>query len=654
MTAPPARPHILPRPSTQFSWIRPSNAQTPVDSAGWGWTDDLDDDTWDSTSDNEDSPKPGRHGKQGSSNRIGSGLKVNNEKEVISPPSSRVITPTSQSSTLPSVSTSSPIPVTNGYRSAHSRIDSGLSSSGIENLGGRADGHGGVLDQTSTSSNSGGNVSFSFTHLDAPSPSSYPARESILASPPAPPDTLSEEARRAAGWTIVSKDESTAKALALARRREKSQQHGASVESIGEEPDVHLQDEDTPEAEGDSGMVVGELELEEPAPHKRVKVGPEAITLYVEDIVKDPLFPVRRAHEVRPSTSSANMESGISTALSRGDSALSKLAQQKEQQDRKREKIEDCLIKEDVDIAQLRTLSWSGIPSTLRHVVWPILLGYIPLSSSARLPALQRKRQEFTTLVDLTFSKGKEGLDQLIWHQIEIDVPRTRPGVKLWMQDGTQRSLERILYVWAIRHPASGYVQGINDLVTPFYQIFLSAYIDSDPEEFDPGLLPPHVLNAVEADSFWCLSRLLDGIQDNYIQAQPGIQRSVKRMRDLVGRIDPPLAAHLDNEGVEFMQFAFRWMNCLLMREISVNNTIRMWDAYLSEGTDAFSQFHLYVCSAFLVQWSDQLRKMDFQGIIMFLQSLPTQDWSDHEIQMLLSSAFVLMNTWANAQNHFS
>lgn len=39
------------------------------------------------------------------------------------------------------------------------------------------------------------------------------------------------------------------------------------------------------------------------------------------------------------------------------------------------------------------------------------------------------------------------------------------------------KSLERVLYVWAIRHPASGYVQGINDLVTPFFEVFLSAYI---------------------------------------------------------------------------------------------------------------------------------------------------------------------------------
>ena len=41
------------------------------------------------------------------------------------------------------------------------------------------------------------------------------------------------------------------------------------------------------------------------------------------------------------------------------------------------------------------------------------------------------------------------------------------------------------------------------------------------------------------------------------------------------------------------------------------------------------------------------------QGIIMFLQSLPTQDWTDHEIEMLLSEAFVHYSTWHNAQSHF-
>lgn len=62
--------------------------------------------------------------------------------------------------------------------------------------------------------------------------------------------------------------------------------------------------------------------------------------------------------------------------------------------------------------------------------------------------------------------------------------------------------------------------------------------VDTDPEQFDVTHLPPTVLSAIEADTFWCLSKLLDGIQDNYISQQPGIQRLVKRMSDLVKRID--------------------------------------------------------------------------------------------------------------------
>lgn len=51
----------------------------------------------------------------------------------------------------------------------------------------------------------------------------------------------------------------------------------------------------------------------------------------------------------------------------------------------------------------------------------------------------------------------------------------------------------------------------------------------------------------------------------------------------------------------------------MLMREMSVRNVVRLWDTYLAEGADAFSDFHLYVCSVFLCKWSARLREMDFQ-----------------------------------------
>jgi len=341
-------------------------------------------------------------------------------------------------------------------------------------------------------------------------------------------------------------------------------------------------------------------------------------------------------------------------------------------------KFKKILQASSISLPELRDSAWSGLPSEVRAMSWQILLGYLPTSSERRVATLERKRKEYLDGVRQAFERGTmgadrpfeagvtapgaspaqnrgrgRGLDEAIWHQISIDVPRTNPHLELYGYEATQRSLERILYVWAIRHPASGYVQGINDLVTPFWQVFLGQYITDPDVEFgmDPGQLPKPVLDAVEADSFWCLTKLLDGIQDNYIHAQPGIQRQVSALRDLTARIDGALAKHMEKEGVEFIQFSFRWMNCLLMREISVKNTVRMWDTYLAED-QGFSEFHLYVCAAFLVKWSDKLQHMDFQEIMMFLQSLPTKEWTEKDIELLLSEAFIWQSLFKGSKAH--
>ena len=222
-------------------------------------------------------------------------------------------------------------------------------------------------------------------------------------------------------------------------------------------------------------------------------------------------------------------------------------------------KFEMLLAAEVVDLKALRAAAWSGVPHQCRAMVWQVLLGYLPPNRAWRESTLERKRQEYYSSVpqyfDVPNAERTDGHRAML-HQILIDVPRTAPSVKIFRQEKVQRALERILYIWALRHPASGYVQGINDLVTPFYFVFLSRHLPRDRPctEEDVEALSQQELDEVEADAYWCLSKLIDSIQDHYTDSQPGIQRMVFKLSHLVKRIDAPLHQHLENEGLQFIQ----------------------------------------------------------------------------------------------------
>lgn len=237
----------------------------------------------------------------------------------------------------------------------------------------------------------------------------------------------------------------------------------------------------------------------------------------------------------------------------------------------------------------------------------------------------------------------------------------------------------------------------MNDLVTPFFVTYLCEHIPghllSNVESFNVASLSQDILSSIEADSYWSFNKLLDSIQDNYTFAQPGIQRLVSLLSRVVARVDKKLHEHLERNGVEYLQFAFRWMNNLLIREIPLHCIIRLWDTYLSEGaliatlpsrpssllsstnqdssspsssssgsttssspatlemnswnmtsgTPFAAAFHLFVCAAFLRFWSKSLmQEADFQGLMLKLQNLPTFHWSEREVQLIVADAYQL------------
>ncbi|XP_006866890.1 PREDICTED: TBC1 domain family member 22A isoform X2 [Chrysochloris asiatica] len=302
---------------------------------------------------------------------------------------------------------------------------------------------------------------------------------------------------------------------------------------------------------------------------------------------------------------------------------------------------------------ELRKLSWSGIPKAVRPMTWKLLSGYLPANVDRRAATLQRKQKEYFAFIEQYYDSRNDEVHQDTYRQIHIDIPRMSPEA-LILQPKVTEIFERILFIWAIRHPASGYVQGMNDLVTPFFVVFICEHIEAeDIDNVDVSHVPEDVLRNIEADTYWCMSRLLDGIQDNYTFAQPGIQMKVKMLEELVSRIDEHVHRHLEEHEVRYLQFAFRWMNNLLMREVPLRCTVRLWDTYQSE-PEGFSHFHLYVCAAFLLRWKKEiLEERDFQELLLFLQNLPTATWGDEDVSLLLAEAYRLKFAFADAPNHY-
>lgn len=157
-----------------------------------------------------------------------------------------------------------------------------------------------------------------------------------------------------------------------------------------------------------------------------------------------------------------------------------------------------------IKLEKLRAATWNGIPESIpqmRCQSWKLLLDYTPIDTGQLESTLERKRQEYYDIVNKYFGDFdntsvanlvQDGQSKPVhrhkllslsefekknFKQIKIDVLRTQPDLKVFACEQMQSMLIRILFTWAVRHPASGYVQGINDLCAPLLLVFLSEYV---------------------------------------------------------------------------------------------------------------------------------------------------------------------------------
>lgn len=265
--------------------------------------------------------------------------------------------------------------------------------------------------------------------------------------------------------------------------------------------------------------------------------------------------------------------------------------------------------------------------------------------------------------------------------QIEMDLPRTHPNLPIFHVSQVRGPMRRILYLFAMINPNTNYVQGMNEILSAVLAVFLTermmegggtksgethsdrSDMDSFPAEgkrledvtdndLDSGnpissflkrrefcnVLTDKQLVDAEADAYWVFSELVSRVGDNFCGDQQGIVRRVKQLQKLVEVVDPSLSAHLARNGNEFVLFAFRWFNCLLMRELPIHLVIKYWDALLAHPR-GITNFHVYFCAALITRFSVDLMRHDFEDCMVLLQDMPTRMWTEEDIDELLSQA---------------
>ncbi|OMO90324.1 hypothetical protein CCACVL1_07405 [Corchorus capsularis] len=155
-------------------------------------------------------------------------------------------------------------------------------------------------------------------------------------------------------------------------------------------------------------------------------------------------------------------------------------------------------------------------------------------------------------------ASNDERVSEWLWtlHRIVVDVVRTDSHLEFYEDTRNLARMSDILAVYAWVDPATGYCQGMSDLLSPFVVLFED-----------------------NADAFWCFEMLIRRMRENFQMEGPtGVMKQLQSLWHILELTDREIFAHLSNIGAESLHFAFPMLLVLFRRELSFNEALRMWE----------------------------------------------------------------------------
>lgn len=187
--------------------------------------------------------------------------------------------------------------------------------------------------------------------------------------------------------------------------------------------------------------------------------------------------------------------------------------------------------------------------------------------------------------------------------------------------------VERVVFVFLKENPSLSYQDSMTQIPLVLIFAFLAAYVPvgTDLTKLNIGAAEISVenLKSLEVDLYLSLCALYDcqgGLKELLAGAPTD---NIGLLQKLVEKLDPPLSQHLTSCDVQYLTFAYPWLESLFIDQIlRMPVLVQMWDSYIASGR--FSKFHVALCVQVLLRNSKQIQRQDSPlDLYYFLQNLP-------------------------------
>jgi len=165
------------------------------------------------------------------------------------------------------------------------------------------------------------------------------------------------------------------------------------------------------------------------------------------------------------------------------------------------------------------------------------------------------------------------GKQNLMYQDIKEVYTKGRKSNEIIKYETHSDVLERMLYIYAKINKDVGYIQGMNEIISPIYYCY--------------SLDKTCNLEDIEADTYWSFSSLMDDIKEFFTninnKEKGGICDKVVLFELMVSKIHKEIYLKFQNNNLRIFHFAFRWINLFFSQQFILPDLIRIWDAIFCE-----------------------------------------------------------------------